>query len=135
DDQDVLVVAFSPDGHTLATGSRNSGPPKPGVRLRLWDGTAPGKPTRVASFDDDQDVYAVAFSADGHALATTSTYSDKPGGRLRLWDVTDPRKPTRVASFDDDQDVYAVAFSPDGHTLATTSTYSDKPGGRLRLWD
>src|SRR5262249_56290929 len=94
----VLAVAFSPDGHTLATGSRSSGPQKPGGRLRLWDVTDPGKPTRVASFDDDQDVYAVAFSPDGHTLATTSTYSDKPGRRLRLCDVTDPSKPPRPAA-------------------------------------
>src|SRR5262249_1070770 len=137
DAQDVPAVAFSPDGRTLATGSGSYDPEKPGGRLRLWDVTNPRKPTRLASVPDDQDVYAVAFSPDGHTLATTSTYRDKPGGRLRLWDVTNPRKPTPVASFDDYQDVYAVAFSPDGHTLATGSRSSDpeKPGGRLSVWD
>jgi WD40 repeat protein len=54
----------------------------------------------------------VAFSPDGHILATT-TLTISGGGRLRLWDVTDPRHPTRIASIDDDQYVDAVAFWSD----------------------
>src|SRR5262249_37862899 len=121
DDQDVTAVAFSPDGHTLATGNGSYDPEKPRGRLRLWDVTNPGKPISLDPVPDDHDVTAVAFDPDGHTLATTSTSSDpeKPGGRLRLWDVTNPGKPIRLAPVPDDQDVTAVAFSPDGHTLAT----------------
>jgi WD40 repeat protein len=133
DDQPLTAVVFSPDGHTLATSSSLSGPfPGGGGRLRLWDVSNPQAPARLASVDDDQNVGAVAFSRDGHTLATGSWYGS--GGRLRLWDVSNPRSPARLASVDD-QIVGAVAFSPDGHTLATGSWSGYRGGGRLRLWD
>jgi WD40 repeat protein len=138
DDQNVTAVAFSPDGHTLATATATGTgiDSSAGGRLRLWDVTNPRAPARTASIDDDQNVTAVAFSPDGHALATAS--SSLAGGRLRLWDVTNPRAPVRTASVDDAGfGVTAVAFSPDGHTLATGSTLiaATIMGGGVGLWD
>jgi WD40 repeat protein len=71
-------------------------------------------------------VWAVAFSPDGHTLATGS--DDTTG---RLWDVSDPRRPTPLATLTGHTNtVLSVAFSPDGRTL-TTSSADDT----ARLWE
>jgi WD40 repeat protein len=54
-------VAFSPDGHWLATASDKA--------ARIWDVTG-GKQERAFSHGDP--VLAVAFSPDGHRLARAS---------------------------------------------------------------
>jgi WD40 repeat protein len=70
-------VAFSPDGHTVASGI--------GDAVRLWDVTDPahprplGQPLTTTSGDT---VNAVAFSSDGHALASGSS-----DGITRLWNL------------------------------------------------
>jgi WD40 repeat protein len=72
-------------------------------------------------------VYAVAFSPDGNALATTSR-----DGTLRLWNLTDRAHPrpwgAPIAAHAGK--LYWVAFSPDGRTVATADG-----DGTVRLWD
>lgn len=116
-----IAVAFSPDGHTLATISRDS------KVAELWDITDRSRPARIATLAGHTNtVYSVAFSPDGHTLATTSL--DKTAA---LWDVTDRSRPTRTATLTGHTDtVYGVAFSPDGNTLATTSD-----DNTAALWD
>ena len=71
-------------------------------------------------------VNSVAFSRDGHTLATGS--ADQT---VRLWNVTDPAHPTPLGQplTGHTDEVRTVAFSPDGHTLATGS--ADQT---VRLW-
>ncbi|MBV9142950.1 MAG: TIR domain-containing protein, partial [Pseudonocardiales bacterium] len=100
----VNSVAFSLDGHTLATASNDR-------TARLWDVRDLRHPVALAALSGHADiVYSVAFSPDGHILATASW--DKTA---RLWDVSDLHHPLVLAALSGHADiVYSVAFSPDG---------------------
>ncbi|MFJ4557781.1 trypsin-like peptidase domain-containing protein [Streptomyces massasporeus] len=108
----VGPVAFSPDGHTLATG---------GDTVRLW-GVNTRKSRSLQSSHTDL-IWSVAFSPDGRTLATGT--EDR---RVQLWDVASGK--IRATLTGHTSRVWSVAFSPDGHTLATGS--ADKT---VRLWD
>ncbi|MBL7487818.1 TIR domain-containing protein [Frankia sp. AgB1.9] len=131
DDQPGNAVAFSPDGRTLATGTSGQSEDAAAGRLRLWDVANPRAPTRLASVDDDGEVTAVAFSPDGHDLASTA-WNDG----VRLWSVTDGRSPVPAARIGAGTNMTAFAFSPDGRTIATTiGNSSGGNDGQFQLWD
>ena len=70
----VYSVAFSPDGHTLASGSHDN-------TIKLWD-TTTGTEYQILEGHTDS-VNSVAFSPDGRTLVSGS--SDKT---IKLWDTT-----------------------------------------------
>jgi WD40 repeat protein len=114
----VREVAFSRDGRTLATGSRD-------YTVRLWDPASKSQVGPALTGHTDQ-VSSVAFSRDGRTLAAGS--NDKT---VSLWNVKDKAHPVllgRLAGHT--AAVESVAFSPDGKTLASGS--DDKS---VRLWD
>ncbi|MFE4976009.1 trypsin-like peptidase domain-containing protein [Kitasatospora sp. NPDC056651] len=110
----VRSVAFSPDGHTLATAGDD------GV-LRLWDPATGGSIATAASGTGV--VRSAAFSLDGRILVTVGE-----DGVVRLWDSA-TGKPTTTFSIPTGV-VLSAAFSPDGRTLATAGD-----DGVVRLWD
>ncbi len=117
---EVVALAFGPNGHILATASSDR-------TARLWDVTDTARPTELATLTGHGDgVFAVAFSPDGRTLVTGS--ADRT---VRLWDVSDARHPAGLGTITSHTDaVDALAFSPDGRTLATSA--NDRT---LRLWN
>jgi RNA polymerase sigma factor (sigma-70 family) len=112
----VTAVTFSPDGHTLATGSHNEGV------VHLWK-VSSGKEIRRL---EAPSVEPVAFSPDGKLLATGSL--DITTGKekvVRLFDSTGKE----VRRFEGGQ-VRTLAFSPDGKLLASAGIADP-----IRLWD
>jgi WD40 repeat protein len=111
-DDTIYSAAFSPDGRTILTGTKNG-------RIGFWDPVSGQQ--HCTSLAHDREVLCVAFSPDGKTTATG-------GGRVvRLWKsatVETLHPPLSVGS-----DVMALAFSPDSKLLLVGSWRDAK------IWD
>ncbi|WP_154814414.1 hypothetical protein [Actinophytocola xinjiangensis] len=116
----VFGIAFSPDGHLMATVGGDQ-------TIRLWDVSDPHQPSRVRTLSPRSgNVLAVAFSPDGRTLA-----SGGDDGLVRLWDVSTPQATHALDTVDGHTGaVRSLVFSQDGRTLASGSFDTT-----ARLWD
>ncbi|MFF0326141.1 protein kinase [Nonomuraea angiospora] len=110
---DVLAVALSPAGDTLATAR--------GRTLETWDVR---KGRRIKAYEGAGDL-AMAFSPDGSTLAAGAKLLD-----LRTGAITPLNLDRSADPGEDPPAPTALAFSPDGRTLAF-----GLEGGHVLLWD
>jgi WD40 repeat protein len=108
----VFSVAWSPDGHTLASGSDDR-------TIRLWESQSSESIQIITGHIDP--IYSVAWSPNGHTLASGSG-----DNTIRLWELQSSES---IRTFREMARIWSVAWSPDGHILASGSD-----GRAIRLW-
>ena len=107
----AFSVAFSPDGKTVASSSKES--------VRLWN--TKGE-EQLRSVITHTTILGAVFSPDGKTLA-----SGNEDNTIRLWDTKSGKPLTTLIGHKGE--VSNVAFSPDGNTLASMGDDT------VRLWD
>ena len=115
-----LVLAYSPDGKTLASSSRSR--LDNDSTIQLWDAATCKHKATLTTEDLRRTLYSIAFSPDSRTVAGGDN-----DGTVYLWDtISEGLKTTLTEGHS--KYVFGVAFSPDGRTLAS--------GGRsVCLWD
>ena len=152
------LVAFSPDGKTLATVGRkekiaveikqyrSSGDDTVGRKSRVTQTIALcDVPARRPAWEadlGDRIIKHLLFSADGKTVVTidvgepTSIFDGPPPGPAKAirWNVADGRRLS--TTFVNKTPIWSAALSPDGNTLAVGSGgFNRNPPGRLTLWN
>ncbi len=99
----VTALAFSPDGKSLASGSRDKS-------IRLWNMAAASELRKLQGHEEW--IGCVSFSPNGQTLASCAWESV-----VRLWDVASGKEIHKLQG--DSGKVYGVCFSPDGRVLVS----------------
>jgi WD40 repeat protein len=116
----VVDVAYSPDGHLLATGGADG-------TVRLWDAAVGDLLATSRVYPDESGVWSVAFSPDGQYLAASSEIPFHDG-LVKVWRLAGDRIEDALTLDGLPARNHILAFSPDGETLLTS-------GGQPTLWD
>ena len=110
---EVLSVAYSPDGLTLASGSEDN-------TARLWDAQSGQHKLTLEGHEDA--VTSVVFSPNGGVLASGSK-----DNTIRLWDTKSAYHKSTLEGHGGG--VTSVVFNPKGNRLASGGD------GTVRLWE
>jgi WD40 repeat protein len=121
-EEGVRCLAISPDGKTVATGSRNldrQAGRASGGEIKLWDIESGKQRAMLRGHSDSID--ALAYGPDGKTLAT--------GGRgaITIWDLETGKERHSIQCRDSNP--VCLAFGPDGKTLACADF------DMVRIWD
>jgi WD40 repeat protein len=110
----VFSVAYSPDGQTLASGSKDN-------TIKLWN-VKTGNLLQTLTGHSDS-VYSVAYSPDGQTLASGSK-----DNTIKLWNVKTGNLLQTLTGHSDLGK--PLAYNPDGQTLASGSL-----DNTIKLWN
>ena len=111
---EVLDVAWSPNGKTLAAANNNN-------TLEVWDAATARRLSVLRA--NSELVYSVAWSPDSKLLASAGNETT-----IEVWDAATGKQVRMLQGHT--QQVSSVAWSPDGKMLASAS--DDRT---VRLWD
>jgi WD40 repeat protein len=113
------LLAFSPDGKTLAVGAAcpKDATPAGGPRVFLWDLATQRVRTTLAGHD--KEIEEIAFSPDGRTVATAA-------GVVKLWDAATGKENRTLVDA-----ASPLAFAPHGHLLAA----AHRRAPAVVLWD
>jgi WD40 repeat protein len=125
-------LAFSPDGHTLAAGTRAG-------RIQLFD-LQTGKLKKTLE-GHTSEVRAIIYTPNGKSILSTGRLFDGKQLPVRCWDATTGE--ARWARGDTGTFAEAIALSPDGTTVYTTghngiprwNVQTGEPLGRVKAYD
>jgi WD40 repeat protein len=118
----IAQLAFSPDGHTLASTTWPEGP-RLERGVQLWD-VATG--TKLRRLDDPSEFPNVVFSPDGKLLAVAESYHERG---VRVYEVATGKERFRGVPV---LRAAGLAFSPDSRLLAASGADGDD---RIVLWE
>ena len=109
------VVAYSPDGKTIAAGAAR--------KVSIWDAATSRRRHFLSGHIDS--IRSIAYSPDNRTVASGSE-----DGTVRFWNASTGALRHTITGHTNE--VNAVAYSPDGNTLAIGGDYSVNTVG---LWD